>query len=444
MNLENIKKQCLEAIDNHRDEIIKLGKDIYNNPELGFKEFKSTQLVSDLFEKHGMNVENNIAVTGCKITLNEHVEGPTIAVLGELDSVVCPEHKDSSNTGNIHACAHNIQVAGMAGAALGIIKSDIAKYLDGKIDFLAVPAEECIDIEFRQGLKNKGEISFFGGKQELLRRGYFDNVDMAMMFHSLNFEDNKNCVIKSYTNGFISKQATFEGVGAHAGIAPHLGVNALNAATLAINNINSQRETFKDEDKVRVSTIITHGGDIVNIVPSKVRMEIMVRASNVEAMMDANKKINRCLQAGALAVGGKVTIDDCIGYLPMDSDNNMDKLFKDNYVELMGSSDTIIDEIKAAGSTDFGDLSQIIPCSHTWVGGVSGNLHTETYKIDDEELAYIIPAKAMALTIIDLLYNKAEKGKIVIDNFKPKMNKEEYLEFMNKNTNTYVHDYFNL
>lgn len=441
MNLENIKKQCLDAIDNYRDEIIKLGRDIYENPELGYKEFKSTKFVSDLFEKHNLTVENNIAVTGCKISVNENIDGPKIAVLGELDSVVCCEHKDSNELGNIHSCGHNIQVAGMAGAALGLIKSDVLKYLDGKIDFLAVPAEESIDIEFRQGLKNRGEIEFFGGKQELLKRGYFDDVDMAMMFHALNFEDNKNCVIKSYTNGFISKQVVFEGVGTHAGIAPHLGVNALNAATLAINNINSQRETFKDEDKVRVSAIITHGGDIVNIVPSKVRMEVMVRASNVDAMMDANEKVNRCLQAGALAVGGKVTIEDCIGYLPMDSDNRMDKIFKENYVKLVGTDEVVTDEIKAAGSTDFGDLSQIIPCLHPWVGGVSGSLHTKDYIIEDEELAYIIPAKVMAMTIIDLLYNGAEKGNDVVSNFKEKMNKEEYLEFMRKNTNTYIHDF---
>lgn len=441
MNIKEIKKQCLEAIDKNKDEIIKLGRDIYANPELGFKEFKSTELVSDLFEKNNIDVEKNIAVTGCKISINENVEGPTVAVLGELDSVVCFEHKDANEIGNIHGCGHNIQVAGMVGAALGLIKSDIAKYLDGKVDFLAVPAEECIDIEFRQGLKNKGELQFFGGKQELLKRGYFDNVDMAMMFHSLNFEDNKNCVIKSYTNGFITKQVTFEGVSAHAGISPHLGVNALNAANLAINNINSQRETFKDEDKVRISSIITHGGDIVNVVPSNVKMEFMVRAANVDAMIDANKKVNRCLQAGALAVGAKVIIEDNIGYLPMDSDKTMDSIFKNNFIELMNSEDGIIDEIKAAGSTDFGDISQIIPCLHPWVGGVTGNLHTKDYEISDEELAYIIPAKAMSMTVIDLLFDNAKLANEVIKNFNPKLSKESYLKFMEDNTRTYEHNY---
>ena len=118
-----------------------------------------------------------------------------------------------------------------------------------------------------------------------------------MMFHALNFEDNKNCVVKSYTNGFISKAVTLIGKSSHAGISPHLGVNAYTMSTLVTNNINAQRDTFKDEDKVRISSIINHGGDVVNVVPSKVTMEFMVRAATVEAMMDANEKVNRSINA---------------------------------------------------------------------------------------------------------------------------------------------------
>lgn len=442
MDVRELKKLVLDEIDKNKDKIIEAGRSIYETPELGYKEVKSTKTASDFLKSLGVEVVDNIAVTGCMTSLNKDKDGPKIAVMGELDSVVCPDHKDANELGNIHCCGHNIQVAGMLGCAVGIINSGVLEHLDGKIDFMAVPSEECIDLEFRKGLQEKNEIKYVGGKQELLYRGTLDGVDMAMQFHALNFEDGKNCVVKSYTNGFISKHATFLGVASHAGIAPHEGVNALNMATLATNNINAQRETFKDEDKVRISTIINHGGDIVNVVPSKVTIEAMVRAATVEAMMDANEKVNRSLHAAAMALGGEVIIEDTIGYLPLDSDNNMDAVFKRNYLELVGGNeDCIVDVIKSAGSTDFGDISQIIPCIHPWIGGVSGSLHTKDYYISDEELAYIVPAKAMAMTLIDLLVDDAKVAKDVIANFKPTFTKESYLEFMDKNTNTYKYNY---
>lgn len=442
MNKKELKRLVLEEIDKNKDKIIEAGRSIYKTPELGYKEVKSTKIASEFLKSLGVEVIDNIAVTGCMTSLNKDKYGPKIAVMGELDSVVCPDHKDANEIGNIHCCGHNIQVAGMLGCAVGIIKSGVLKYLDGKIDFMAVPSEECIDLEFRKSLQEKNEIKYVGGKQELLYRGTLDDVDMVMMFHALNFEENKNCVIKSYTNGFVSKHATFIGRASHAGIAPHEGINALNMASLATNNINAQRETFKDEDRVRISTVINHGGDIVNVVPSKVTIEAMVRAATVDAMIDANEKVNRSLHAAAMALGGEVIIEDTIGYLPLDSDDSMDFIFKKNYVELVGGSEeSIVDVIKTAGSTDFGDISQIIPCIHPWIGGVSGSLHTKDYYISDEELAYIIPAKAMAMTIIDLLGDDAKIAKDIVEKFKPTFTKESYLDFMNKNTNTYKYDY---
>ncbi|MGL5750049.1 MAG: peptidase dimerization domain-containing protein, partial [Paraclostridium sp.] len=246
LDIAQLKRMCLEEIDKNKDKIIEAGRSIYETPELGYKEVKSTKTASDFLKNLGVDVVDNIAVTGCMTSINTEKEGPRIAVMGELDSVVCPDHKDAYDIGNIHCCGHNIQTAGMLGCAVGIINSGVLEHLDGKIDFMAVPSEECIDLEFRKKLQANNEIKYVGGKQELLHRGTLDGIDMAMMFHALNFEDGKNCVIKSHSNGFISKSATFLGRASHAGIAPHEGVNALNMATLAINNINANRETFQD------------------------------------------------------------------------------------------------------------------------------------------------------------------------------------------------------
>ena len=442
MEIERLKKLCLDEIDNNKERIINVAKLIYENPELGYKEVETTKLAVEFFKDLGVKVQENIAVTGCMTSVNKEKVGPKIVVMGELDSLVCPDHKDSNKIGNAHCCGHNIQIAGMLGCAAGIIKSNILEYLDGKIDFIAVPAEECIDLEFRHGLQDKKEIKYVGGKQELLYRGILDDADMAMMFHPIEVENNKKCIIKSPTNGFISKTITFIGKASHAGLCPHLGINAYAMSTLATNNINAQRDTFKEEDKIRVSSIINHGGDVANVVPSKVTMETMVRAATVPAMMEVNEKINKSLNAAALALDGKVIIKDSIGYLPVNSEDKMDELFKKNYLKLIkGDDNSVIPVLHSTASSDFGDISQLMPALHPWTGGISGALHTKEYKVKDIDLACIIPAKAMALTIIDLLYNGAEKAKNIINKFEPQFTKEEYLKFMDENTKVYTYDY---
>ena len=442
MDINALKKICLDEIDKNKDLIIKLGRDIYENPELSYREFKATNMVINTLKDLGLNVEENIAVTGCRASINENKQGPKIAVMGELDALSCPEHKDSKEKGAVHCCGHNAQIAGMIGCAIGIIKSDVFKHLDGKIDFIAVPAEEGIELEYRKYLQDNKMITYVGGKQELLHKGYFDDVDMSIMFHLGSMKDDKKCIIKSKSNGFIEKGITFIGKSAHSGGAPHLGINAGTMANLAINNINALRDTFKDEDKVRVHYIINHGGDAVNVVPSKVTMEAMVRANNAEAMIDANKKFNRALQAAALTIGGKVIIEDFIGYLSLDTDDSMNAILKDNMINFLNiKEDEIIDISEGGGSTDMGDISQIMPCIHPYIFGATGDFHTKHYEMIDEEMGYINSAKAMALTLIDLLYDNAKKGKEIISKFKPNYTIKEYLKFLEDNNVTHTYDY---
>jgi len=431
MTKKELKRRVLDVIDNNRDKILKVGKEIYSNPELGYKEFKTTETVKRFLEEIDLEVENNIAVTGCKAILDTGKKGPTIAILGELDSVVVKDHPDAIEDGRMHACGHNIQVTGLLGAALGLKKSGILNDLVGKIDILATPAEEFIELEYRENLRKEGKITYFGGKQELIKKGYFDNVDISMMFHSLDLGDMK-ALVGPESNGFIGKKIKFIGKESHAGSAPHEGINALNAAMLAINNINAQRETFKEADRVRVHPIITKGGDIVNVVPADVRMESYVRARTIEGMIDSNNKVNRALKAGAMAVGADIEIIEIPGYLPIKRYKILDNIFKEN-LEILGLKDKIVDGGDFTGSFDFGDVSHLMPTLHPMVGGISGGLHTSNYKIEDEELAYLIPAKAMAMTIIDLLFDNAAASKEIIKDFKAPMSKESYLEFMESN-----------
>ena len=440
MNKEELKKLVCDAIDQNQEGIHNITDHIYKNPELGYKEFETTELVSEYLHQLGLDVDKNIAITGCIAKAKSKNDGPNIAVMGELDSVICKDHKDAGKDGASHSCGHHIQIASMLGCAVGIIKSGVLEQLAGSVEFMAVPAEEFIEIEYRSKLIDEGKIKYAGGKQELLYKGYFDNVDISMMIHSDSLPNNKKALIGAKSNGFIGKKVSFIGKEAHAGGAPHLGINALNAAMLAMNNINSQRETFKDDDHIRIHPIITKGGDIVNVVPADVRMETYVRGSSIEGMSSANKKVNNCLKAGALATGAKVEIHEIPGYLPLVPNNDLDNLFKDNIMEFIPESDLLIGG-SFSGSTDFGDISHIMPSIHPMIGGVSGSLHTREFSLIDRDMAYIIPAKVMAMTIIDLLYENAEEAKRIINNFTPVMTKEEYLKFLEDSSKKDIFSY---
>lgn len=430
MNKDQLKKQVVETIDSNREKIIKIGKKIYSSPEYGYKEFESTKAVVEFMKNElKLDVEENIAVTGCRAEVNPHKSGPRIAILGELDAISCIEHKDANEIGATHACGHNIQIAGMLGAAVGLILSGAIDNLDGKIEFIATPAEEFIELEYRDKLRKDEKIKYFGGKQELIYRGYFDDVDISMMFHALDMGDNK-ALVGPVSNGFIGKKINFIGKESHAGSAPEEGINALNAAMLALNNVHAQRETFKESDKVRFHPIITKGGDIVNVVPADVKMESYVRARTINGMLDANSKVNRALIAGASAVGAQIEITEIPGYLPILRYEELDQLFKDNLVSIGINEEQVIDGGDFTGSFDFGDVSQLMPTLHPMIGGIKGSLHSREYEIIDEELAYIVPAKAMALTVVDLLFDNASIGNSILENFTPKMTKEKYLEFM--------------
>ena len=437
MDKNQLKERVIRAIEENKDIIINIGRKIYNNPEFGYKEFETTKSVVEFFknELNIDNIEENIAYTGCRVRINEDKNGPKVTILGELDGISCAEHCDVNSIGASHTCGHNIQIAGMLGVAVGLIKSGVFKELDGKIDFIATPAEEFIELAYRSKLKEEGKIKYFGGKQELIRKGAFDDIDMSLMFHALDTGD-KKVLVGPVSNGFIGKEVKFIGKEAHAGSAPYEGINALNAAMLAINNVHAQRETFKEADRVRFHPIITKGGDIVNVVPADVRMEAYVRARTIASLIDANKKVNRALMAGAMAVGAEIEIKEIPGYLPILRHDSMEKVLREN-INFIGIKDEeIIEGGDFTGSFDFGDVSHIIPTLHPMFGGITGALHTRNYSITDEEFAYLAPAKSLALTVVDLLFDNAKIGKEILNNFKPTMTKKEYLEFLQSNDKT--------
>jgi amidohydrolase len=427
---DELKRQACEAIDRHADAIIGLGETILRNPETGFNEVRTAALVAERMGALGLSPRTGLALTGVKGRLAGRTPGPRLALIGELDSLRTSEHPLADPvTGAAHSCGHNAQIAGMLGAAVGLCDVQVAEHLAGEIIFFAVPAEEFIDVEERAGRVAKGEIEFMLGKPELVAKGYFDDVDMAMMIHTGSRDGSKTrAILAESSNGALVKQIRFIGRAAHAGSLPQLGVNALNAAMIAMNAISAQRETFWEKDTIRIHPIITKGGDAVSVVPAEVTMETFVRGGSLAAIVDANKKVDRCLRAGAMAMGAEVEIHTIPGYLPQRNDKQLGQIFGGNVEALFGPGEFHIGGHRT-GSTDMGDLAHMMPVIHPYIVAAKGKAHGADWRIDEPQHGYLTPAKLLAMTAIDLLYGDAAPANEILANFQPAMTKDAYLSF---------------
>lgn len=436
---KQVKQAVLDAIEQRHEEIIGIGEAIMREPELGFKEFKTAQRVSNVFESLGLPFQDGLAITGVKAKLEGARTGPTFALLGELDSLLVHAHPQANpETGAAHACGHNAQIAGLLGAAIALVQADVADAISGNIALFAVPAEEYVEVEYRARLVEEGKLEFLGGKPELIQLGHFDDVDMAMMIHTSNDAD-KAAGIPDSSNGCVVKLIRYLGKAAHAGGAPDKGINALNAAMLGLSGIHALRETFRDQDTIRVHPIITHGGDLVNVVPALVRMETYVRGKTNKAIQSANAKVDRALRAGAMAIGAKVEIQTLPGYMPMVNDPSLAEMFRQNVVPLVGEGNFTKGGHRT-GSTDMGDVTHIMPAIHPYIGGAEGTGHSTDWHIADPELGYLMPARVLALTAVDLLYGDAEPARKIVENNKPRMTKEEYLSYQRQTARTELFD----
>lgn len=429
MTKDEAKGRVCETIDAHRQEIIDIGEAIMAQPELGYKEFKTSALVQKVFGQMGLSFRKDVAITGVVASLPGKATEARVAIIGELDSVLCPGHPLADPlTGAAHSCGHNAQIASMLGVGMGLLYSGVHKELDGEVRLIAVPAEEPVEIEYRLKLMREGKTRFLGGKQEFIALGEFDGVDAAMMCHlGTQREDGKKVSVGGTSNGFVAKFIRYVGKEAHAGGAPHAGINALNAAMLGLMGIHANRETFKDEDHIRVHPIMTRGGDLVNIIPADARIETYVRGSNMPAIADASKKVNRALEAGAYAVGAKCEITEVPGFLPLFHNGDLQAVFKANAEALVGADMVVEGTRHGSGSSDMGDVAHVIPAIHPHISAAEGRGHSEDYKIADPELAYTTPAKAMAMTVVDLLWDGAALAKSIRAAYQPKYDRESYV-----------------
>lgn len=431
--MDRLEQKICDIIDSKKDEIIAFGHDIWTHAEMGFLEHRTAGKFTDFLEALGIETVKGLACTGAKGYLKgKDYEGITVALMGEYDALPIANHPDAYN-GASHCCGHNAQLAGVVGAALALTDPEIKDALDGNIVFFGVPAEEFLEVDRKGAMIERGEIGYGGGKCELIRIGALDDIDITIGHHTKTMEGMGLSL--QTNNGFVNKSVKFTGVASHAAGAPWNGVDAYNAAHLAKIAIDFQRESFRDKDTVRIHGYQADGVDASNVIADHVSLEYYVRASNLDAVIDASKKFDRAMRAGAVATGAGLDIKTFAGYLPNkpaeDSTAVIEALHDAN--ESVGNKYevTIPDSVgHSTGSTDYGDVSSIMPTIQFNTGGYSGLLHSPNVRVTDQYMAYVMTAKVFALAGYKMLKNGATYAQAVMDSYKAVMTKEEYIKYM--------------
>ena len=430
--IDETGQRILRLIDVHKDQIIAFAEDIAAHPEPGYEEFCTAGKTAEVLKNLGYKVTEHLARTGVKGTKSIK-EGPSLTVIGELDAIGCHSHPNANPvTGVAHACGHHAQMAAMIGCAIAMADPDVQKCLAGTVNFLAVPAEEYIDADKRARLKKEG-IEFCCGKSEMIRTGVFDDTDIALTTHVHMVPVEEDFYLGNPAcNGYSAERVTVRGKAAHGAIDPWNGVNALSITTSAIQMMGLMRETFREEDHVRLHNVIRKAGDVINSVPDEAIVETKVRAASLDKICEITDMVNRAYAGSAYAFGGKIEMEKLQGYMPIiprAADNALIEAADDlglNYRTVQKGDFN-------NACTDVGDLSHLVPVVNFTFKGFEGKLHGADFKITDPEKAYILPAKLLALTVYKLLKNGGQEAKKITKSYTPVFNKESYIQYV-KNT----------
>lgn len=425
-------RQYMQYVETHRQLILDAHSYLWSHPETGYREWTTHAYLEEAYARLGYELTLAGDIPGFTAEVDTGVPGPTVAVFGEMDSMICPTHPDADPvTGAVHACGHCAQSAALLGLAAALKEPGALEGLCGKIRLVAVPAEELIEMEYREQLREQGTIRYFGGKPEFMYRGLLDGVDMAFMIHTAAGGPSSGG-INGGSNGCIAKKICFRGVAAHAGAAPHKGVNALYAANMALNAINALRETFRDEAHIRVHPVITAGGDVVSTIPDAVRMESFVRGKTMPDIVEANRKINRALTASAAAMGANVHLRDIPGYWPRRYSESAFALVRQAMEPVLDTVE-IEPEEWSTGCSDMGDVGAVMPALHPHIGGATGIGHGSDYRITDPETACVKSAQVQLILLALLLQNDAQWVKQLKAEYEPEFDSiKAYLAFLDK------------
>lgn len=324
------KQAARDAIDRAADDLVALSHRIHAHPELKFEETRSSAWTAGVLADAGLPVESGI----CDLPTAFASRVGT----GPLHVAICAEYDALPGIG--HACGHNVIAAAAAGA--GIALAPLVDDLGITVSVIGTPAEEG-----------------GGGKIFLLERGAFDGVHASMMVHPAPFDD-----LRPRISAVSHLRVRYTGKEAHAAAAPERGVNAADAFTVAQVAIGLLRQHLRAGDQVH--GVMTHGGDVANVVPAHTEGVWMARALTEERLQELRPRVENCFHAGALATGAAVAIEDVSPtYAHMEHDPDLVDVYRHNAAAAgrPAASDGAI-----TFSTDMGNVSLAMPSIHPCIG----------------------------------------------------------------------------
>lgn len=379
MDATELKKRVCQAVDGMKDELVSLSLEIHKNPELAFREHKAAAGLSSFLEKRGLGMKRNIAGMETDFS-GEFVSGkggPTIAILGEYDAL--PEVG--------HACGHNIIGTSAVGAGAALKAALEGTGIPARILVLGTPAEEG-----------------GGGKVLMVQRGIFKDVDAALMVHPTSGSTRiggRSTATHSFTFDYYGKPA-------HAAGSPTEGINALDAVNIFFHAVACLRQHVPED--VRMHGMITKGGDAVNIIPEHTQVRYLLRSYSMKTIAKVAPKVKACAEAGAIATGCRLEIQESDGYKARIPNKTIAKYFVANMRSL---GEEVLEEITdGKGSTDFGDVSLAVPSCNAYPSiapeGVAG--HSREFQAASGSAkgmeSLTMSAKSLAMTAIDLITDK--------------------------------------
>ena len=423
----DIYEELFTTIEKRKDNILEVLDWIWNHAELGYKEWNTHRYLKTKFEELGYQVHEVGSIPGFYVDIDTGREGPCVGVFGELDALYIPDHPQcNKENGAVHACGHHTQCASIYGVGIGLNNQEILSKLCGKIRLFAVPCEELVSGEFYENLKKEGVIKFYGGKKEFIRRGLLKDVDMAIMIHGgrKGFSLNKGC------NGSITKKYIFTGESRHVAGAFDAN-NTVYSASLGMMAGNALRERFVDKYIQRYYANITKSGDAPGNTPGITVVDCGLRALTLDKLLQMNEDFDRAYIGAAISMGCKLDIQTEIGYLPRIEDKNLQNIFLDVAKKLFKDEDIHTNLEPAAGCTDLGDVSSIIPCCHAFIGDGGPAGHTNKFVVTDKYARGVLAAKTQGGVILQLLMNGGEMAKKVKKEYQPSFKStEEYIDFI--------------
>jgi amidohydrolase len=376
---ESAKRRVAEAAES----LVALSHRIHANPELGFEEVQASRWLADHLERAGLAVE----LGACGL--------PTAFVAragsGPLHLAICAEYDSLPEIG--HACGHNLIAATAVGAALAL--RDLVDDLGVTLRIVGTPAEE---------LGN--------GKALLLDRGAFDGAHAVMMVHPAPLD-----VVEPPLLAFAQFEVEYSGRGGDAA-SPDLGIDASAALTIAQVALGLFRAELRPTD--RFHGILTHGGDLPDRISARASAMYMVRAKNVAGLERLRERVRRCFEAGALATGTQLEIRAAHEpYAEMRHDHAMAMLYRTN-AEALGRSFPDLGDLleRGTGSTDMGNVSQVLPAIHPAIGidSLPAANHQPEFAAhcvsEAADRAILDGATALAWTAIDVASDESLRARL--------------------------------